>query len=182
VWRVRQAEDDRLTSVNAAFSSLIAHSRLETARNRCRLLLFTAFRLASAQAPMRSPTGPSSRSGGSSSGLRSNASSPATRSTRMASARGSATRRRSFAAREPVQLQLWVRIFCLQSRRTARCWAGPWAFYKWRDDELVQLICPTCQMFSRDRSKHPCWRQQATLHGVVFDILVGSGLEGGQGV
>jgi hypothetical protein len=29
----------------------------------------------------------------------------------MASARGSATHRRSFAAREPVQLQLWVRIF-----------------------------------------------------------------------
>jgi hypothetical protein len=32
------------------------------------------------------------------------------------SARGSATRRRSFAAREPVQLQLRFRIFCLQSR------------------------------------------------------------------
>ena len=30
---------------------------------------------------------------------------------------------------EPVQLQLWVRIFCLQSRRRARCRAGPWAFY-----------------------------------------------------
>src|SRR6266550_9426201 len=29
-------------------------------------------------------------------------------------------------------------------------------------------------MFSRDRSKHPCRRSPATLHGVVFDILVGS--------
>ncbi len=26
----------------------------------------------------------------------------------------------------------------------------------------------------RDRSKHPCQRHHATLHGVVFDILVGS--------
>jgi hypothetical protein len=46
---------------------------------------------------------------------------------------------------EPVQLQLWVRIFCLQSRRRARCWGGPWAFYKLRDDGIVPLICPTCQ-------------------------------------
>jgi hypothetical protein len=29
-------------------------------------------------------------------------------------------------------------------------------------------------MFSQDRSKHRCQRHQATLHGVVFDILVGS--------
>jgi tryptophan-rich sensory protein len=60
----------------------------------------------------------------------------------------------------------------LQSRRRARCRAGPWAFYKLRNDELVPLICPTCQMFSR--VKHPRWRPPATLHGVVFDILVGS--------
>jgi hypothetical protein len=33
----------------------------------------------------------------------------------------------------------------LQSRRRARCRAGPWAFCKLRDDELVPLICPTCQ-------------------------------------
>ncbi len=46
---------------------------------------------------------------------------------------------------KPVQLQLWVRIFCLQSRRRARCWGGPWAFYKLRDDGIVPLICPTCQ-------------------------------------
>ena len=34
-------------------------------------------------------------------------------------------------------------------------------------------------MFSKDRSKHSGWREQATLHGVVFDILVGSGHRGG---
>ena len=75
--------------------------------------------------------------------------------TRIGSARGSATRRRSFAAREPVQLQLWVRIFCLQSRRTARCWAGPWAFYKLRDDGIVPLICPTCQNVFAGKASMP---------------------------
>ena len=49
------------------------------------------------------------------------------------------------------------------------------AFYKWRDDGIVPLICPTCQNVfagiaqSIDASDH-----HATLHGVVFDILVGS--------
>src|SRR5712671_587068 len=37
------------------------------------------------------------------------------------------------------------------------------------DDENMQVICPTCQMFLRDRSKRP---YHATLHGVVFDIFV----------
>jgi hypothetical protein len=45
---------------------------------------------------------------------------------------------------EPMQLQWW-KGFCLQSRRTARCRAGPWASYKLREDELMPLICPTCQ-------------------------------------
>ncbi len=63
------------------------------------------------------------------------------------------------------------RIFVLQSRRSARCRAAPWAVYKLHDDGVVPLICPTCQTFSQARSKHPCWRQQATLHGLVFDIL-----------
>jgi len=79
---------------------------------------------------------------------------------------------------EPVQPQLWAGIFCLQSRRSARCRAGPCAFDELRDDGLVPLICPTCQMFSKDRSNHPGWRDQATLHGVVFDILGGSGQRG----
>jgi hypothetical protein len=30
------------------------------------------------------------------------------------------------------------------------------------------------KMFSQAHSKHPCQRHHATLHGVVFDILVGS--------
>jgi hypothetical protein len=36
------------------------------------------------------------------------------------------------------------------------------------DDGLVALICPTCQMYVSARGRAP-----ATLHGVVFDILVG---------
>src|SRR5947209_9311550 len=35
------------------------------------------------------------------------------------------------------------------------------------DDGMVPLICPTCKKISSNRSKPP-----ATLHGVVFDILV----------
>jgi hypothetical protein len=31
------------------------------------------------------------------------------------------------------------------SRRRARCRAGSWAVYKWRDGGVVPLICPTCQ-------------------------------------
>jgi hypothetical protein len=51
---------------------------------------------------------------------------------------------------------------------------GDGCFYKWRDDEDMPLICPTCQnIFLRDRSEHSRWRQHVTLHGVVFDILVG---------
>jgi hypothetical protein len=38
------------------------------------------------------------------------------------------------------------------SRRKARCRAGPWAFYEWRDGGVVPLICPTCQNVSRDRA------------------------------
>ena len=44
--------------------------------------------------------------------------------------------------------------------------------FKLRDDGTVPVICPTRQMFSR--VKHPCQRHLVTLHGVVFDILVGS--------
>jgi hypothetical protein len=46
-------------------------------------------------------------------------------------------------------------------------------FYKLREYLVVPLICPTCQNVFAG----PCIRagdRQATLHGVVFDILVGS--------
>ena len=33
-----------------------------------------------------------------------------------------------------------------RSRRTARCRAGSWAFYEFRDDGIMQVICPTCQV------------------------------------
>jgi len=44
-----------------------------------------------------------------------------------------------------------------------------------RDDGIVPLICPTCQNVFRGaaQSIHP-GDSHATLHGVVFDILVGS--------
>src|SRR5882672_10316498 len=93
----------------------------------------------------------------------------------MASARGSATREATLRCGEPVQLQLWGRIFRLQSRRRARCRAGPWAFCKLRDDGIVPLICPTCQnVFAGFAQSIPASDHHATLHGVVFDILVES--------
>ena len=45
----------------------------------------------------------------------------------------------------------------------------PRAFYKRRDDGVMPLICPTCQKVFRGIG-HASDRQ-ATLHGVVFDIL-----------
>jgi hypothetical protein len=44
-----------------------------------------------------------------------------------------------------------------------------------RDDTVVPLICPTCQNVSAGiaQSIHAS-DHHATLHGVVFDILVGS--------
>jgi hypothetical protein len=39
------------------------------------------------------------------------------------------------------------------------------------DDEVVPLICPTCQVFGPNgRLRRP----PATVHGVVFDIFGGS--------
>src|SRR3981081_1322722 len=49
--------------------------------------------------------------------------------------------------------------------------ARPWTFYRLRDDGLVPLICPTCDMFSRHRLKASVPATTATLHGVVFDIF-----------
>src|SRR5712671_4949953 len=90
------------------------------------------------------------------------------------SARGSATREATLRCGEPMQLQLWVRIFCLQSRQRARCRAGPRAFCKLRDDGTVPLICPTCQnVFAGIAQGIHASDRRATLHGVVFDILVG---------
>src|SRR5712664_1331331 len=64
--------------------------------------------------------------------------------------------------------------FCLQTRQRARCRAGPRAFYKLRDG-IVPLICPTCQnVFAGFAQGIDASDHHATLHGVVFDILVGS--------
>ena len=49
------------------------------------------------------------------------------------------------------------------------------AFYKRRDDGIVPLICPTCQnVFAGFAQSIHASDHHATLHGVVFDILVGS--------
>ena len=40
---------------------------------------------------------------------------------RASEARGSATREATLRCDEPVQLRLWIRIFCRRSRRRARC-------------------------------------------------------------
>jgi hypothetical protein len=45
------------------------------------------------------------------------------------------------------------------------------SFSEFRDDEIVPLICPTCQVFGPNRRLR---RPPATLHGVVFDIFGGS--------
>jgi hypothetical protein len=54
------------------------------------------------------------------------------------------------------------------------CWARPSAFLL-RDDGIVPLICPTCQnVFAGFAQSIHASDHHATLHGVVFDILVGS--------
>jgi len=55
----------------------------------------------------------------------------------------------------------------LTLQRTASV-ACPWSFGGFCDDEIVPLICPTCQIFGPNRRLR---RPPATLHGVVFDIF-----------
>ena len=77
-------------------------------------------------------------------------------SCRHSSARASEARRFGNAQAitrcgEPMQLQLWVRIFA-QNRTEDRAVAGPRAFNGLCDDEGVPLICPTCQVFAQSAS------------------------------
>src|SRR6195256_3313972 len=59
--------------------------------------------------------------------------------------------------------------------RWVGCRAGRWASCKLRDDGIVPLICPTCQnVFAGFAQSIHASDRHATLHGVVFDILVGS--------
>ncbi len=74
------------------------------------------------------------------------------------------------AAREARGRSMWVGIFA-QNHTERHAIAGPRAFSGLCDDEGVPLICPTCQVLP---PKRPCRRPPATLHGVVFDIFVGS--------
>jgi len=89
--------------------------------------------------------------------------------TRMASARGTTTRKRSFAARGPLQFQLSGFLACNRAKPDGQR-HGP--SYKLREDGIVPLICPTCQNVFAGKTSGQA--TPATLHGVVFDILVGA--------
>src|SRR5882724_12329030 len=58
----------------------------------------------------------------------------------------------------------------LTLQRTASV-ACPWSSSGFCDDQIVPLICPTCQIFGPSRRLR---RPPATLHGVVFDIFSAS--------
>ena len=68
-----------------------------------------------------------------------------------------------------------TQIEALEIRALISACPRPWAFYKSREDGLVPLICPTCQsVFAGFAQSIHASDHLATLHGVVFDILVGS--------
>src|SRR6266481_1172308 len=76
---------------------------------------------------------------------------------------------------EPMQLELWVRIFLPAIAPKGPLSGRAMAFCKLRDDGIVPLICPTCQnVFAGFAQGIHASDHHATLHGVVFDILVGS--------
>src|SRR5437667_848556 len=68
-----------------------------------------------------------------------------------------------------MQFQLWVRGFAKIAPGSAI--VGPRAFSGLCDDEGVPLICPTCQVLAQSVLAGD---RLLTLHGVVFDIFVGS--------
>src|SRR3954462_3190870 len=47
-------------------------------------------------------------------------------------------------------------------------------FYEWCDDGILPLICPTCQKRGGGPLSMQTIDPGATLHGVVFDILIGT--------
>src|SRR6266700_2912245 len=71
---------------------------------------------------------------------------------------------------------LWISQAChsgamAKLHRTARAIAGPRAFNGLCEDEGMPLICPTCQVLMAQSG--PSRQLTGTLHGVVFDILLG---------
>jgi hypothetical protein len=53
--------------------------------------------------------------------------------------------------------------------------ASPRSFGEFWDDEIVPLICPTCQVEFGLTENTNAGNHLATVHGVVFDVLGGSG-------
>jgi hypothetical protein len=90
--------------------------------------------------------------------------------TRAPEARGSATRRRSFAAVSRVQLQLFKRIF--GRNRTEEPAIADGRLQGLRDDEGMPLICPTCQLFFR--SSHAPGRPACYFCMGLFSIFSGA--------
>jgi hypothetical protein len=62
----------------------------------------------------------------------------------IGSVRGSATRWQSFAVASRYDFNC-RKDFLPAIAPKACCRAGPWAFYKLREDGVVPVICPTCQ-------------------------------------
>src|ERR1700722_17449046 len=92
---------------------------------------------------------------------------------RIGNARGSESRGRSFAAASLCKFN--GRDFGCDRAEGPVAGRGPWASYDWRDDGLMLVICPTCQNVFAGIAQRP---EQATLHGVVFDIFVARPISG----
>src|SRR5438874_4741465 len=62
---------------------------------------------------------------------------------------------------------------CLALQWTASV-ACRWSFSRFWDDEVLPLICPTCQVAFGLTENANAGNHLATVHGVVFDVLGGS--------
>jgi hypothetical protein len=93
----------------------------------------------------------------------------------MASARGSATREATLRCGEPVQLQLWVKDFlpAIAPKNTLSGRAmGVLQIVRWWNS--APDLPDVSNVFAGIAQSIHAGDRQATLHGVVFDILVGS--------
>src|SRR5437879_3348428 len=61
---------------------------------------------------------------------------------------------------------------CLALQWTASV-ACRWSFSRFWDDEVLPLICPTCQVAFGLTENANAGNHLATVHGVVFDVLGG---------
>jgi hypothetical protein len=64
------------------------------------------------------------------------------------------------------------RVFASNHAEPPAAEHGDGRFYKLRDDPVVPLICPTCQLFFGITENANAGNHMATVHGVVFDVFV----------